>query len=78
MKTFIRDQISAQPIPNPTPTLPLLQIPTRHQIPKMLLQVISAGLSQFHRISYRHTPMAMRKHHSYLAASLAVQPANTQ
>ncbi len=53
---------SPQFIPNPTPTSPLLQMPTRHQIPKMLLQSILTGLSQFHSISHRHPPMAMRKH----------------
>ena len=31
-------------IPNPTPTPPLLQMPTRNQVPKMLLQSIPVSL----------------------------------
>ena len=48
----------------PRAHFPLLQLPTRHQIPKMLLQSIPVGLGKLYCISHRHTPVFASKLHN--------------
>ena len=52
---------SPQRIPNSASATLLLQMPTRHKIPKMLLQSIPDSLIHIHLISHRHSPIDARK-----------------